>query len=56
LQVARAATSGLSNKELATQLGVAEGAIKNHLHAVYERLQLDRRLALVLYLKGKALA
>jgi DNA-binding NarL/FixJ family response regulator len=55
-EVARAAASGLSNKELATQLGVSEGTIKNHLHAVYERLQLDGRLALLLYLKEKTLA
>jgi len=55
-EVARAAASGLSNKELATQLGVCEGTVKNHLHAVYERLQLDGRLALLLYLKEKALA
>jgi DNA-binding NarL/FixJ family response regulator len=52
-EVAQAAASGLSNKELATQLGVSEGTIKNHLHAVYERLQLDGRLALLLYLKDK---
>jgi DNA-binding NarL/FixJ family response regulator len=55
-EVARAAASGLSNKELATQLGVCEGTIKNHLHAVYERLQVDGRLALLLYLKEKTLA
>jgi two-component system nitrate/nitrite response regulator NarL len=55
-EVARAAARGLSNKELATQLGVSEGTIKNHLHAVYERLQVDGRLALLLYLKEKALA
>jgi two-component system nitrate/nitrite response regulator NarL len=56
LQVARAAASGLSNKELAMQLGVAEGTIKNHLHAIYERLDLDGRIALLLYLREKALA
>ena len=55
-EVARAAARGFSNKELATQLGVSEGTIKNHLHAVYERLQVDGRLALLLYLKEKALA
>jgi two-component system nitrate/nitrite response regulator NarL len=55
-EVARAAASGLSNKELATRLGVSEGTIKNHLHAVYERLQVDGRLALLLYLREKALA
>jgi DNA-binding NarL/FixJ family response regulator len=54
-EVARAAASGLSNKELATQLGVAEGTIKNHLHAIYDRLGLDGRLALLLYLRETAL-
>jgi DNA-binding NarL/FixJ family response regulator len=56
LQVARAAASGLRNKELAIQLGVAEGTIKNHLHAIYDRLGLDGRIALLLYLRGKTLA
>jgi len=56
VEVAQAAVSGLSNKELAQRLGVSEGTIKNHLHAIYERLQLDGRLALLLYLKEKALA
>jgi DNA-binding NarL/FixJ family response regulator len=55
-EVARAAVSGLSNKELAQRLGVSEGTIKNHLHAIYERLYVDGRLALLLYLKEKALA
>jgi two-component system, NarL family, nitrate/nitrite response regulator NarL len=56
IEVARAAVSGLSNKQLAQQLGISEGTIKNHLHAIYERLELDGRLALLLYLKEKALA
>ena len=56
VEVARAAVSGLSNKELAQRLGVSEGTIKNHLHAIYERLQVDGRLALLLYLQEKALA
>ena len=55
-EVARAAVSGLSNKELAMQLGVAEGTIKNHLHAVYDRLGLDGRIPLLLYFREKTLA
>ena len=54
IEVARAAVSGLSNKELAQKLGVSEGTIKNHLHAIYERLRLEGRLALLLYLNEKA--
>src|SRR5262245_54642927 len=50
IEVARAAVSGLSNKELAQRLGVSEGTIKNHLHAIYERLRLEGRRALLLYL------
>ena len=56
IEVARAAVSGLSNKELAQRLGVSEGTIKNHLHAIYERLKVDGRLALLLYLKDKAVS
>jgi DNA-binding NarL/FixJ family response regulator len=55
IEVACAAVSGLSNKELAQRLGVSEGTIKNHLHAIYERLNLDGRLALLLYLKEREL-
>src|SRR5262245_29314556 len=50
IEVARAAVSGLSNKELAQRLGVSEGTIKNHLHVIYERLRLEGRRALLLYL------
>jgi len=56
LQVARASASGVSNKALARQLGLSEGTIKNHLHAIYEKLGVDGRLALLLYLKEKSLA
>jgi len=54
IDVARAAVSGLSNKQLAQRLGVSEGTIKNHLHAIYGRLRLEGRRALLLYLKEKS--
>jgi DNA-binding NarL/FixJ family response regulator len=52
-EVAHAAVSGLSNKELAERLGVSEGTIKNHLHVIYGRLRLEGRRALLLYLKPR---
>jgi two-component system, NarL family, nitrate/nitrite response regulator NarL len=56
LEVAQAAAKGFSNKEIAAQLGLAEGTIKIHLHAVYEKFGLDGRIALCLYLREKGLA
>ncbi len=56
IEVARAAVSGLSNMELAQRLGVSEGTIKNHLHAIYDRLKLEGRLALLLFLKEQSVA
>jgi DNA-binding NarL/FixJ family response regulator len=55
LEVARAAASGLSNKELATRFSVSEGTIKNHLHAIYVRLEVDGRIPLLLYLRAHAM-
>ena len=54
-EVARAAATGLSNKELAQRLSVSEGTIKNHLHAIYERLEIGGRMALLLYLNDREL-
>ena len=49
-EIARAAVSGLSNKELATKIGISEGTLKNHLHFIYERLGVYGRRGLMLYL------
>lgn len=56
LEVARAVANGLTNRELAERFAVSEGTIKNHLHTIYERLQLEGRLALLLYLRERKLA
>jgi two-component system, NarL family, nitrate/nitrite response regulator NarL len=55
LEVARAAASGLSNKELATRLSVSEGTVKNHLHAIYEKLKVEGRIQLLHYLEANAM-
>lgn len=40
---------GNSNKEIARQMGVAEGTVKAHLHSVYSKLGAQRRMHVVHY-------
>jgi len=42
-QVATLACQGLSNKIIGAQLGVAEGTVKIHLHAIYDKLHVRSR-------------
>jgi two-component system, NarL family, nitrate/nitrite response regulator NarL len=46
---------GLHNEAIADRLGISEGTVKAHLHNIYEKLQLDGRVALVLYARSKDL-
>ena len=55
LQIAGAVASGLRNKEIADKLGIAEGTVKIHLHVIYEKLEIDGRMALVLRMKDNAM-
>ncbi len=43
MDVVRALVDGLSNKELALQLGISSGTIKNHLTKLFSKLQVDNR-------------
>ena len=45
-QITRLVSEGLSNKEIARQLNVADGTIKVHLHHIFEKLSIKRRTAL----------
>jgi two-component system, NarL family, nitrate/nitrite response regulator NarL len=47
MEIARAVASGLRNKETAEKFGIAEGTVKIHLHLIYEKLNIDGRMALV---------
>jgi two-component system nitrate/nitrite response regulator NarP len=49
-QVAKLACRGLSNREIAEKLGVNEGTVKVHLHAVYEKLNIHSRTKLAVTL------
>jgi DNA-binding NarL/FixJ family response regulator len=46
-QVATLACNGFSNKEIAAKLLVAEGTVKVHLHAVYDKLNIHSRTKLL---------
>jgi DNA-binding NarL/FixJ family response regulator len=48
--------SGLSNRAVATTLGVREGTIKCHLHAIYEKLGVRSRFELFMVLSNRAAA
>ena len=48
LEIVRMITHGLRNKEIAARLTISEGTVKMHLHNIYEKLQVDGRLALLL--------
>ncbi len=42
-QVATLVAAGLSNKDIARELDIALGTVKDHVHAILDRLQLQRR-------------
>ena len=43
IDVLRCLARGASNKEIAVQLGIAEGTVKNHMTNILEKLQVDDR-------------
>jgi two-component system, NarL family, nitrate/nitrite response regulator NarL len=46
-EVATLACQGLSNKMIATKLGLTEGTVKCHLNATYEKLDVRSRANLI---------
>jgi two-component system nitrate/nitrite response regulator NarL len=51
IEVARMIVHGLPNKVIANKLSISEGTAKLHLHHVYEKLNLNGRMALLRYLR-----
>lgn len=47
-QVAMAVTTGARNKEIARQLGMSERTVKMHLGSIFQKLQVEDRVQLVL--------
>lgn len=56
VDVARAVARGLRNREIAERLGIAEGTVKLHLHAIYTKLGVGGRTALITKLNEKSFA
>jgi two-component system nitrate/nitrite response regulator NarL len=38
---------GLSNKEIGRRLNIADGTIKQHLHHIYQKLEISNRTVLM---------
>ena len=55
LEIVRMIAQGLRNKAIAERLSISEGTVKIHLHNVYEKLDIDGRLELMLYAQEKEL-
>jgi RNA polymerase sigma factor (sigma-70 family) len=45
-QIMRVVSEGLSNKEIGRRLNIADGTIKQHLHHIYQKLQISNRTVL----------
>ena len=45
-QIMRLVSKGLSNKEIGRRLNVSDGTIKQHLHHIYQKLEISNRTAL----------
>ena len=54
LEIVRAVTDGLRNKEIADQLRISEGTVKMHLHNIYEKLSVRSRMQLSIYAREHA--
>lgn len=54
LEVAECIADGLSNKEICVRLGIAEGTVKNHVHAVLAALAVRHRWEVAAALRGLA--
>ncbi|MGD0335014.1 MAG: LuxR C-terminal-related transcriptional regulator [Xanthobacteraceae bacterium] len=49
-QIATLVCRGLSNKAIGQRLGLTEGTVKVHLHAIYEKLNIHSRTKLAIAL------
>ena len=55
LELVRLVAHGLRNRVIADRLCISEATVKDHLHNVYEKLQVDGRVALTVLAREKGL-
>jgi DNA-binding NarL/FixJ family response regulator len=55
LAIVRLVAQGRRNKEIARQLAITEGTVKIHLHNIYQKLEVDSRVALTLWAQENGL-
>lgn len=53
-QVAIFAAHGLSNRAIAEKLSLSEATVKNHLHKIYQKLNVHHKIDLVIHRPKKA--
>lgn len=54
-EIVRLAIKGVPTKEIAARLAVRQGTVKVHLHNIYDKLQVDGRLGLILFARRHGL-
>lgn len=54
-EIVRLAIKGVATKEIAERLAVRQGTVKVHLHNIYDKLQVDGRLGLILFARRHGL-
>lgn len=50
--IARALAEGLSNKQIAARLGIAESTVKNHIYSIFKKCNVTSRVGLINYLRA----
>jgi DNA-binding NarL/FixJ family response regulator len=55
LEIVRMLAKGLRNKEIASRLSISSNTVKVHLSHIYAKLDLDGRIAVMLYAEDKGL-